>query len=48
MDIHIRKLKKLSNLSVSSLHLSSGLAGIKVRTLSYNNIIFITEKVHIK
>lgn len=47
MDLHIRKLKKLSNLSVSSLHLSPGLADIEVRTLSYHNIIFITEKVRI-
>lgn len=41
MDSYIRKLKKLSNLSLSSLHLSPGLSDI-----SYYTIIFIIEKVH--
>lgn len=44
MDSYIRKLKELSNLSLSSLHLSPGLSDIKVRILSYYTIIFIMEK----
>lgn len=47
MNLHIRKVKKSSNLSVGSLHVSPGLSDIKVRTLSHYIIIFITEKVHI-
>lgn len=40
MHLHVRKLKKLSNLSVSSLHLSPGLSYNKVRTHSYYTVTF--------